>query len=136
MAELKDLPSISIRVTGDHFRKKVRQALDAWLRLYPYEARKFVRDMKKKKGTRARSNGMDEEGDLGMRGSFPPTVVDMLRATKFASQLLYGCECGTGDRAWDTRPELQEIFFAEMTCAEMSNLRGQPSGAHRNHNEH
>ena len=114
--------SVEVKISGDAFRRKVRQALDLWVKLRPHEARAFVRNCR-----RMREQSVKKDRDLWSALSMPSWPVEVLRQSEWSTQFQYGVPCGTGDRLWDSKQDLQDIFLSEMPEAALSDRRGAPA---------
>jgi hypothetical protein len=99
---------LSVTISGEAFREKVLQALDYWAKNRPAEARQFVRDCKERRDRTELSK------DIKPAFTAPSFVVDLLRNSEWQTKFAYGTPCGTGNKLWDSDPELQDIFMSCM----------------------
>lgn len=110
---------------GDGLRKKMRQALDLWVRTRPAEAQAAARFVAHEKarllnGEKAQSDSKDTV----YHGIIPPFVDDLLGSTEFTTRFLYGVPCGTGDTAWSSRDECSRLFWEEFTGLKVTSMDG------------
>lgn len=120
---------MDILVKGASFETKVLQALDIYMTTQPRAAQAYRAEIKDDRKRLKRSSGMESGDDgqgIGAFGGIPPFVGNLLSMSEFATTMMYGKPCGTGDKLWHTRPGLYEAFFRVCSDGKLSSMNSLP----------